>query len=537
MAHQQDALSVKSANAGIQPDEMYTVTKEKCHDPKNRERDQEWTYRAELNVWETDEKTGARQEVYIRGPKRWLEKEAVCDGEAIARIYRLDGEGPARATARSLWGKIYTQREIDHGMQHRNNVGRLAKDEAATAAKDGKHQPVAEGWAKATLIPDYLVHEASGVHFCVQGVNGGRYFCKEADSGTFPVKKNSTANAPKGWVEIDAPLEPSTYPINVTGGACVRSTKNTKDKLEMTVCLADLPKTARLAMKFPLGFLSQPSAAYALFSGQRNSKAGAEACAKIFHTKLLPRLDKKIYGWSGEDLEGVLVETLREVNAEVIKSSNCFAGASCTIVIVVGEVWAAACCGRGRLVKLSGESELMELIDRGEDLDEGREKIEKAGYQIIGDKIFHSSAPPAEESFKSSSNEVERILRSPHAFDLLQIDNIDYTSADVKAAKRRLALKAHPDKQEECQQKEANLAFNRLEESATAVEELLSHPACGKEVFRVLHEKNPFNKSVAGKILGIEATAPEGEARSQHERVAENFSLLQIYFYCQKHTL
>ena len=474
MAHQQDALSVKSANAGIQPDEMYNISKEKVHDPKNRERDQEMTYRAELNVWETDEKTNQRQEVYIRGPKRWSEQEAVVDGEAIARIYRLDGEGPARATARSLWGKTYTHAEIVHGMQHRNNVGRLAKDEAATAAKDGKHQPAAEGWAKATLIPDYLVHEASGVHFCVQGMNGGKYFVAENASAGFPITKNSTCNAPRGWVEIDRPSEPPTAPLIVTGGACVRATKGTSDKLEMTVCLADLPKTARLAMKFPLGFLAQPSAAYALFSGQRNSKTGAEACAKIFHTKLLPRLDKQIYGWSGEDLERALKDTLREVNTEVTKSSNCFAGASCTIVLVVGEVWAAACCGRGRLVKLSGESDLMELIDRGEDLEERREKIENAGYQIIGDKIFHSSAPPAEDSFTSSSNEVERILRSPHAFDLLQIDNVDYTSADVKAAKRRLALKAHPDKQEESQQKDANVAFNRLEESATAVRFFLS---------------------------------------------------------------
>ena len=49
----------------------------------------------------------------------------------------------------------------------------------------------------------------------------------------------------------------------------------------------DMPKTARLALKFPLGFLDSPASCYALFTGLRGNAAAAHWCASQFHQRLL----------------------------------------------------------------------------------------------------------------------------------------------------------------------------------------------------------------------------------------------------------
>ncbi|CAE8738041.1 unnamed protein product [Polarella glacialis] len=73
--------------------------------------------------------------------------------------------------------------------------------------------------------------------------------------------------------------------------------------MERSVVLADMPKTARLALRFPLGFLDSPAAMYAVFSSLRGNVCAAHWCATQFHQRLLKEVAKKIHGWWASEAE------------------------------------------------------------------------------------------------------------------------------------------------------------------------------------------------------------------------------------------
>merc|ERR1719382_209620 len=94
--------------------------------------------------------------------------------------------------------------------------------------------------------------------------------------------------------EVDTPHTSVDLPFvdRAAGASAVRKGA----KMERTVLLNELPKIARLALKFPLSFVDTPASAYALFQGMRSAEA-ADWCAKNFHTKLIPLLAGKIHNW------------------------------------------------------------------------------------------------------------------------------------------------------------------------------------------------------------------------------------------------
>merc|ERR1719159_200883 len=124
-------------------------------------------------------------------------------------------------------------------------------------------------------------------------------------------------------MEVDPPHISIDLPIaaRAAGANAVRKGA----KMERTVLLNELPKIARLALKFPLSFVDTPASAFALFQGLRSAEA-ADWCAKNFHTKLIPALATKIHRWQARELQDLLKKVLRELDTEVMKSSHAFSG-------------------------------------------------------------------------------------------------------------------------------------------------------------------------------------------------------------------
>ena len=124
----------------------------------------------------------------------------------------------------------------------------------------------------------------------------------------------------------------------------------------------ELPKTCRLALKFPLGFLDSPAAAFALFGGLRGSAAAAHWCASQFHQKLLPEIAKCIHGfWDSEaempeellyrgshvgSLTKLLRENLERLDRDLIAGPHGFGGCDAAVAVLVGENLVVAAVGQ-----------------------------------------------------------------------------------------------------------------------------------------------------------------------------------------------
>lgn len=433
------------------------------------------------------------KEITVEGPKRNSRADALKDGEVLDKVYRLEAEIGARTAALRLGKKMWSQQEID-------SAGEVSVDAflaGTSSQKQEKLIPPGEGWTRAN--DEMLWDVRSQVHFVQSGARKGQYLTKDSKTGK--------------WEEVDAPHVPMDVPVAVRagGGSAVRRGA----KLERTVLLNELPKIARLALKFPLSFVDSPASAFAIFSGFRSAEA-ADWCAKNFHTKLIPQLASKIHKWETKELQAALKTVLQELDAELLKSSHAFSGCSAAIALLLGDRLVVSGVGQVRAVILSEGGGARQLLKCTSDCftsgSDERKRVEEAGGFVHGG-LLHRSV-----KYLEGLDDAQRMLGARHAFEVLQIESGGPSDEkQVRTAYKKLALRVHPDKIPEGADVEAfNKAFSRLEAAKEAVESMVAEDGAScRELHRVLrHEVH--TREGAAELLGVAS-----EATTDTQQVAE----------------
>eukprot|EP00747_Dinoflagellata_sp_TGD_P201028 gnl/TRDRNA2_/TRDRNA2_74481_c0_seq1.p1 gnl/TRDRNA2_/TRDRNA2_74481_c0~~gnl/TRDRNA2_/TRDRNA2_74481_c0_seq1.p1 ORF type:complete len:631 (-),score=125.60 gnl/TRDRNA2_/TRDRNA2_74481_c0_seq1:86-1867(-) len=288
-------------------------------------------------------------------------------------------------------------------------------------------------------------------------------------------------------------------------------------KLERSVLLPDLPKISRLTLKFPLAFVDTPASAFALFQGLRNAQA-ATWCAQNFHTTLIPNLAKNIHTYSAADLQDVLKKTLRDLDAELLKSQHAYSACSAAIALLLGDKLVVAGVGQTRMALLfeSGDTRRLlacnqsgfktrkqaRLLTCQESCAE-RERAETAGGTVLDDSLLHrGGVDPA------ALDDARRILAARHVFAVLGVErgSCPSTEKEVQKLYRKLALRVHPDKASEENKELYTRAFGRLESAKEGLEKMI----CGDkesrtELLRVL-SCEVHTREGAAELLGVDST-------------------------------
>lgn len=409
--------------------------------------------------------------------------------------------------------------------------------------------PVGEGWTRHNS--EMLVHPPSQVYFAQRGEQRGKYFLK-GDGGGWTV-------CPAPHVSMDCPIEVRAaaasvlrpLPPTTSGGR----PSDAERKFERAVVIAEMPKTARLALRFPLGFLDTPACAYALFSGLRGSAAAAHWCASQFHQRLLPEVAKRIHGWWDSEAEmpeellfrgshvGSLAVVLREhlesLDRDLRAGPHGFGGCDAAVAVLVGESFVVAVAGQASATLLFDDAEPIPLLPLEErDFESTVFGKTRAGHASEQGALLSSSgllrraksAWDAEVAASDSATQdaVVRILRAPDAFALLGVQpGGPDSAAEVRATYKRLALRAHPDKVRGCDPLDAKAAFERLETAAKAVEALmeLDATAC-RELHRVLG-CDPFTLKGAAAALQVDPDADEKQVEKAAAKMKDALSKVQ----------
>lgn len=421
------------------------------------------------------------REVSVQGPHRDTKPEAIKDSEVLGKAFQLEGEAGVKRVAQRLERKKWTKQEIA-GTAESSLEGLLVDPRASTGVKQEKLIPPGEGWTR--FDDEMLWDPRSGVYFAQIGARMGQYLMKDGNQ----------------WQEVDTPHSSVELPLNARAGGASAVRKGSK--LERTVLLNELPKIARLALKFPLSFVDTPASAFALFQGLRSADA-ADWCAKNFHTKLIPLLASKIHAWETKELQDVLGRVLRELDAELLKSAHAYSGCAAVVALLLGDRLVVSGVGQVRVVLLFDDGSARQLLAGTSDFSTGseRERVEE-NLGIVQGGLLQRSLPEA-------LDDAQRILRARHTFEVLQIEAGG--PADEKAirtAYRKLALKVHPDKRSEEADVEAfNKAFSRLERAKELMEAMLSADAeACRELHRVLRAEIHLREGAA-ELLGTDKTA------------------------------
>lgn len=427
----------------------------------------------------------------MEGPERDAKAEAIKDSEVMGKAYELEGEVGLRRVAQRLERKVWSKQEIT-GVVDGNLEGLLLDPLAKTGTKQEKLIPPGEGWTR--FNDEMLWNSRSEVYFVQIGSQMGKYLMKDAKT--------------KQFQEVNSPHSPLDISVSVrVGGANV---VRKGSKFERTVLLAELPKIARLAMKFPLSFLDSPASAFALFQGLRSVEA-ADWCAKNFHTRLLPALASKIHNWETRELQDVLARVLRELDTDLLKGACALSGCSAIIALLLGDRLVVSGVGQVRAVLLFSDGSMRQLLAGTHDfLAAGeRERVEKE-YGIIHSGLLHRTLDGLDEA--------ERILRAKSCFEVLQLEAGGPTDEKhIRSAYRRLALRVHPDKRSEAVDVEAyTKAFARLDAAKDAAEAILAldAEAC-RELWKVLRA-DVHTREGAAELLGVDKVAT-----TDTEQVAE----------------
>jgi len=421
----------------------------------------------------------ATKEVTVRGPERNTRPEAVKDSEVMGRAYHVEGESGLRRVAQRLERKTWLRSEIE-SVDESTLEGLIGVQPSASAKQD-KLIPPGEGWTRYN--DDMLWDTRSRVYFVQTGDKAGQYLMEGEKSS--------------GFKEVDTPHVSVDYPITARAGGASVVRKGAK--MERTVLLPELPKISRLALKFPLSFVDSPASAFAFFQGVRSAEA-ADWCAKNFHTRLIPMLATKIHVWETKELQNALVNVLKELDAELLKSSHAFSACSAVVALLLGDRLAISACGQVRAVLLFEDGSTRQLLSCTNALEAERERLE-AAKGILHNGLVHRCV--------EDLGEAERILRARHVFESLQLEpGGPADEKQLRTAYRKLALRVHPDKIQDEGDKDAfNKAFARLDSAKEAIEVMLNADA---EACRELHRVLRFEvhtRAGAAELLGVDRSA------------------------------
>jgi len=453
------------------------------------------------------------REFQVQGPWRNTKPEAIKDSEVLGKAFSLEGEVGAKRVSQRLERKRWSSQEIE-GADEKSLEGLLVLEGPRT--KQEKLIPPGEGWVRAT--DDMLWDPRSQVYFVQSGDKMGQYLVQDSKT--------------KAWQEVDPPHTSSDHPVSVkaAGASAVRRGA----KMERTVVLPELPKIARLALKFPLSFVDTPATAFAVFQGLRSPES-ADWCAKNFHTRLIPKLATKIHNWETKELQDVLKSVLQELDGELLKSTHAYSGCCAAIALLLGKRLIISGVGQVRAVLLFEDGSTSQLLSCTSDfLSPGveRERVDEACGVVHGD-LLHRSVDGLDEA--------HRILAARHAFEVLQLElGAPSDEKQVRTAYRRLALRVHPDKISEASNVEAfNRAFARIESAKEQVEAMLNEDAesC-RELHRVLRVE-VHTREGAADFLGVDKSATtdteqvveeaEKVAKQQIQKLAKMHSVARDY--------
>ena len=373
--------------------------------------------------------------------------------------------------------------------------------------------PIGEGWSRYNN--ELLLHPPSQVYFAQRGDQRGKYLVKAKD----------------GWTVCPAPHVGVDCPIEVRAASASMQRPGSEKKLDRSVVLPEMPKTARLALKFPLGFLDSPACCYGLFSGLRGNVNAAHWCASQFHQRLLREVAKKIHGWWDSEAEmpeeflfrgshvGSLVKVLREVlgsmDHDLLHGCHGLGGCDAMVAVLIGEDLVVAAAGHASATLLFQGADAMPLVPLPE-----LTASESEGLLVENGRLLRAR-------YADGLDDVKRILCAPDAFAVLQLEKGPENGAEVKAAYKRLALKVHPDKVQS-DLVEAKVAFARLDAAAKAIEALseLNLEMC-RELNRILR-CDPFTVKGAAHILQVEQDAEESQVKKACEDLKQKLAKGQL---------
>eukprot|EP00434_Breviolum_minutum_P037798 symbB.v1.2.033516.t1/scaffold4164.1/size43661/4 len=421
--------------------------------------------------------------------------------------------------------------------------------------------PIGEGWARHNN--ELLVHPPSQVYFAQRGDQRGKYLLKTGQG--FSV-------CPAPHVGSDCPIEVRAAAASVLRPERTESRSSASErKLDRSVVLADMPKTARLALKFPLGFLDSPASCYALFTGLRGNAVAAHWCASQFHQRLLREVAKKIHGWWDSEAEmpedflfrgshvGSLVKVLKEVietlDHDLLNGPHGLGGCDGVVAVLIGENLVIAAVGQASATLLFQGGDAIPLVpllgqeeEEAEDTN-GATNGSTATSPLLVSQLIHGhasekgalldstglrrakSAYDAEADIATPLEEevVRRILRAPDVFSVLGIQEKGPEAlAEVKTAYKKLALRVHPDKVRSCDPGEAKAAFARLDAAAKVVEALFDHnPNLCRELHRILR-CDPFTVKGACQLLQLSADAEEAQVKKVREELKQKLAKAQL---------
>ncbi|CAK9106578.1 unnamed protein product [Durusdinium trenchii] len=401
----------------------------------------------------------------VFGPARDSRPEAINDGVEMGKAFVSEGAAGTRRVAASLTSRKWSLKEIENANESMLE-GFILSSQGSAAESKKRLIPRGEGWVRHDDVT--LVNPQSQVLFMQEGPRAGSYMKQDPST--------------KKLVDVSEPHVPQESKTSIRGATA--SWIRRGSKMDRAVLLNDITKIARLALKFPLSFVDLPACAYALFHGLRSAESA------------------QIHTYDTAQLRRLLERTLEALDAEILKSAHAFSGCSAILVLVLGERIVLAGVGDVRAVLLPEKGALQEVLACTGSLDAAELERVSEAHGIFRDGLVYSSIEGVDEA--------ARILAARSSFEVLQVEQgSSLDLKQVRSAYRKLALRVHPDKQNENANTDAfRFAFARLDSSKEALETMLAEDvqSC-KEIHKVL-SADVHSRLGAAQLLGADPGSP-----------------------------